>query len=104
VYDFDGQPDRTVKYALLSVVREALSNVMRHSDATQVRVRAIEHPAFYQLAVRDNGSRRERHSGGIGLMSIEQRVRAAGGIVNIGYHNGFSIFVSIPKAGQEAKT
>jgi signal transduction histidine kinase len=103
VYDMDTQPDRTVKYTLLSVAREALSNVMRHSDATQVTVRATEHPAFYQLAVRDNGSRKERHSGGIGLMSIEQRVGAAGGIVNIGYQNGFSVFVSIPKAGREEK-
>ena len=31
--------------------KEALSNVMRHSDATQVRIEVIEHPALYQLIV-----------------------------------------------------
>ncbi|MGI6178139.1 MAG: sensor histidine kinase [Eubacterium sp.] len=47
---------KEVKYCFLSVLREALTNVARHSNATQVHVRIIEHPAIYQLTIHDNGT------------------------------------------------
>ncbi|MCL2379364.1 MAG: histidine kinase [Coriobacteriia bacterium] len=46
-----------VAYALIAIVREALTNAEKHSDASQVSISAIEYPAFYQLIVQDNGSR-----------------------------------------------
>jgi signal transduction histidine kinase len=95
--DMEGSPDKKIKYALLSVVREALSNVIRHSDATHVAVSLQEHRSFYRLIVRDNGSKKEINAGGIGLKNITQRVTSLGGLVNIGYEGGFSVFVSIPK-------
>ncbi|OPY93231.1 MAG: Redox sensor histidine kinase response regulator DevS [Syntrophaceae bacterium PtaU1.Bin231] len=97
-FDMDSNPDKKVKYALLSVVKEALSNVIRHSDATQVTVTVTEHPALYQLVVRDNGTPKEPSGDGIGLKNIRQRIESVGGLVNIGYDGGFSVFVSIPKA------
>lgn len=97
-YDMDSNPDKKVKYTLLSVVKECLSNIIRHSDATQVRITLREHPALYQLIVRDNGAKKESSGDGIGLMNIAQRVESVGGLVNIGYDNGFTVFVSIPKA------
>lgn len=58
--DYDsGEMDRGLKLAFLAIVREALSNVMRHSDATMASVTVREHPALYQLIIRDNG-----HQGG----------------------------------------
>lgn len=97
-YDMDSNPEKTVKYTLLSVAKEAFSNIMRHSDATQVRVTVREHPALYQLIIRDNGTQKNSTGDGIGLKNIAQRVETLGGIVNIGYDNGFTVFVSIPKA------
>jgi len=97
-YDVDSSPPQPVKYALLAVVKEALSNIMRHSDATRVTVALHEHPAFYQLVVRDNGSKAlPAGGGGIGLKNITQRVTALDGRVNISADGGFTVFVSIPK-------
>lgn len=96
-YDVDSSPPKAVKYALLAVVKEALSNVIRHSDATRVNVTLREHPAFYQLVIRDNGSKKTPAGDGIGLKNIAQRVEAAGGRVNITSDDGFTVFVSIPK-------
>lgn len=96
-YDMDGAPNNKVKYTILSVVREALSNIIRHSDATQVLVTLREHPALYQLIIRDNGTKKEPGGDGIGLKNITQRVESIGGIVNISFENGFSVFISLNK-------
>jgi signal transduction histidine kinase len=96
-YGIEGNPEKKTKYALLAIVKEALSNVMRHSDATRVTVALREHPALYQLIIKDNGRIRAEGSGGIGLKNIEQRVGALSGVVNIDGANGFTVFASIPK-------
>ena len=55
-YDMGRSVPREVKYCLISIVKEALSNVIRHSNASQVRITMQEHPALYQLCVEDNGT------------------------------------------------
>ncbi len=96
-YDMDSNPDKKIKYALLAVIKEALSNIIKHSDATMVKITLREHPALYQLIIKDNGSKKETGGEGIGLKNIEQRIDVLSGIVNIGYDNGFTVFISIPK-------
>ncbi len=96
-YDLESNPDKNIKYALLAVLKEAFSNIIRHSDATGVEVALREHPGLYQLIVKDNGSKKEITSGGIGLKNIEQRVSALKGNVNIHNEKGFTVFISIPK-------
>ena len=96
-YDMESNLDKKIKYALLSIIKEALSNVIRHSDATGVKLTLREHPALYQLIIKDNGSKKEVSSEGIGLKNIKQRVDSLKGIVNIRYENGFMLFISIPK-------
>ena len=40
---------------LLAVMREALSNALRHGRAGRIEVRCLEHPALWQLSVLDDG-------------------------------------------------
>lgn len=96
-YDVEGNPGKKIKYALLAVLKEALSNIMRHSDAGEVHIALREHPAMYQLVVKDNGKKFEPAGEGIGLKNIRQRVEALKGIVTISREKGFTVFVSIPK-------
>ncbi len=97
-YNVESNPDKKIKYALIAVLKEALSNIIKHSDATFVQVFLREHPALYQLQVRDNGSKKQiEDEEGIGLKSIMQRVDDLGGFVNIESVQGFSVFISIPK-------
>ena len=96
-YDVDSNPPKAVKFALLAVIKEALANIIRHSDATEVLVTLREHPGLYQLVIKDNGTKKEIGTDGIGLKNIEQRVEALGG--NTHFHNdkGFTVFISLPK-------
>ncbi len=96
-YDVDSSPPKAAKYALLTVIKEALSNIIRHSNATRASVTIREHPAFYQLIVRDNGTKKTPSGDGIGLKNIAQRVQGLRGQVNISSDNGFTVFVTIPK-------
>ena len=58
-----------------------------------------EHPAFYQLIIKDNGSYIiYNNDNGIGLQNIRDRVTALNGSLNISVDDGFRIFISIPKS------
>lgn len=97
-YQINTSPDKKIKYAFISVVKEALSNIIRHSNATQVSIVLREHPALYQLVIRDNGTAgSSRTDEGMGLRNMTERVEALSGNINILTHNGFEIFISIPK-------
>ena len=112
-YDMSRQIPREVKYSLISITKEGLSNVMRHSNADSVNILLREHPALYQLCIEDNGTpgngipdiqteadinKEKNTSGGMGLSNIRDRAKALGGTVQITQENGFQIFVTIPKS------
>ena len=104
-----------VAACLRAVTREALSNVARHADARDVALTLTEHPGFWQLTIENDGvsdARRTAGSpaeayGGMGLISLEERVQALGGTFRAGpigtggQAGGWRVFASIPKR-QEA--
>ncbi len=97
-YDLSDNVDIKLKYCLIAIVREALSNIIKHSCATQVNVALYEHPALYQLIIHDDGSVSSYNpDNGIGLTNIADRVQTFNGIMRINIENGFKIFISIPK-------
>lgn len=99
-YDIKNTPDKKVEYAFISIVREALSNVIKHSDATLVSITFREHPALYQLIISDNGTVKNYDmENGIGLKNITERINALDGNINITADKGFHIFISVPKEG-----
>lgn len=88
-----GEAPREVAACLLAVEREALSNALRHARGlTRVTVELVEHPALWRLTVTDDGaapSGGEKGEApgagrGMGLASMEERVRALGGHVSRG--------------------
>lgn len=95
-----------------AVLREALSNTIRHAHAQNVTVRCMEHPSFYQLIVTDNGEGGIRAGGrgvaeGMGLGSMHERVEALGGTFTAGPRTGapgWRVFATVPKQqGDEAR-
>ena len=88
-----------------AVLREALSNTMRHACAHAVTVRCMEHPSFYQLIVSDDGAGGVQASGrgvaeGMGLGSMRERVEALGGTFTAGPRagtGGWRVFATVPK-------
>lgn len=94
-----GELPKDVKYCFIAITREALSNIAKHSGATQAEVSVLEHPALVQLVVQDNGVRRGvRDRAGIGLQNMRDRVEAFHGVFRAEQAGeGFRIFISIPK-------
>ena len=91
--------------AILAIVKEALTNTVKHSDSTKVNMVLREHPALYQVLIEDNGSSAKtskndngiKLSQGIGLENMRERIAAFGGNISFRCENGFKIFISIPK-------
>ena len=97
-YNIESDLDLKLKYCIITIIKEALANIIKHSNATMVNIFLREHPALFQLVVQDNGTKITNSTeGGIGLKNIAGRVEAFGGHLNIRTDNGFKIFISIPK-------
>jgi signal transduction histidine kinase len=77
----DEVPDDVSEH-LLSALREALSNVVRHAGASKVDVQ-VQAAAQLSLTVRDNGSGIKETGHRSGLGNLEQRARKLGGSFRI---------------------
>lgn len=124
-YDMGYDIPKEIKYSFIAITKEALNNVMRHSNANEVKILTREHPGLYQLIIEDNGTSGERihpdgdreeyaekesagkaenarktentESSGIGIENMKKRVRILGGTIQIQKENGFRIFITVPK-------
>lgn len=112
VYDVGYQVPRAVKYSFIMIVKEALSNIIRHSKATKVQITLREHPGLYQLIVEDNGGAQDpkgaqeswenidrgNEDDGMGLANIRERIQVLKGTFQMRRNGGFSIYVTVPKS------
>lgn len=96
-YDMSLTVPKNIKYCFIAVVKEGLSNISRHSNATRIRITAREHPVFYQLIIEDNGTDISTKSTGIGLINMQERVEQLHGQFSVTTQQGFRIFISVPK-------
>ncbi|WP_338818286.1 sensor histidine kinase [Acidovorax temperans] len=89
---------------LVSVVQEALSNVLQHSGATKVdiSVRYVTATDLWQAEVCDNGRGLDveqlAHCSGTGIAGMQQRARLAGGqlVLSSQPGEGTRVLVSVP--------
>lgn len=78
-----------LKTAMYRVLQEAMNNVAKHAGASLVRVRLLRLPTGIELIIEDNGcgfDLQEMPSGrlrGIGLASMQERVKMSGGDFSI---------------------
>lgn len=100
-YALDGEPPQPIRNAILVIIKEALTNVIKHSQASKVKISLFEHPVFFQLIVSDNGkgaSYLDRlEASGMGLSGMRERVDNLQGTIHFSSENGFRIFVNLPK-------
>ncbi len=104
--DISEEADKEIKYAFVTILKEAVTNVQKHSNATRVKISMCELSESYQMLIADNGtiekSMHHTHAG-IGIENMEERIRNLKGICNISQDNGFRIFISVPKAQEERR-
>ena len=100
--------DNNTKTAILGIIKEAVTNIAKHSDGDKVRIEVVENISFWRVNVHDNGvcpqkeyslSSVETSDGhGIGLSNIFDRASGMGGRCSIrSGSDGFDVLVTIPK-------
>jgi signal transduction histidine kinase len=93
--------------AIFRIFQEALTNVLRHADATRIDVTMKEQKGTFVLQVRDNGKgMREADKSGtetLGLLGMRERAHLIGGEVSItsAKGQGTVVTVQVPIAGRE---
>lgn len=91
----DGSPPPRVEGMLAMVVREALTNVLRHARATRCDVQVARDGDAWVLEVRDDGHGRLGPAGN-GLTGVRERVEALGGKVDVQGGAGVRLTVRLP--------
>ena len=97
---------REVKYNVIAIVKEALNNVMKHSNAKLVQLTVSESEDLYQVMIEDNGTTISPNTPtnplnietrGIGLINMTERVKKLHGTITFYSQNGFRIYIKLPK-------
>jgi two-component system sensor histidine kinase DesK len=92
-------PIRSVQLAeiLLRCSQEAITNVIRHSNADACRIAMTESQGLCVLAVADNGSPQSEIVAGNGIKGMQERVAAIGGTLDWEQSTqGFSLRFEVP--------
>jgi signal transduction histidine kinase/ligand-binding sensor domain-containing protein len=93
----DGLLSKETEIHLFRIIQEALSNVVRHAEATKVTLQIKDSSAGIELTITDDGkgftvefgttrasfSRHDKDVNGFGLSSMAERARIIGGTLNI---------------------
>jgi two-component system sensor histidine kinase DegS len=89
------QVEREVYYAL----REALTNITKHSHASHAEIHIIHTPDLLQASLKDNGvgfdQENQKKRSGLGLSGMEDRIKKVGGQLIIKSSPGLGTKVSI---------
>lgn len=97
-----GPLDERVDTALATVLREAATNLLRHSTARRCVVEAVVVDGLVQLRVRNDGLPRSAATGrrGGGLENLATRLKAVGGRLNVEItaDGWFSVVAEVPSA------
>jgi two-component system sensor histidine kinase UhpB len=106
--DFESVDSET-RHCLYRVAQEALHNVVKHAGARHVEVRLVRTGDAVEVSIADDGqgfdvATARRSPGGLGLLSINERVRLAGGTLSVLTEagKGTQIRVRLPYAGVHA--
>ncbi len=98
-----------VSLCLYRVAQEALRNILKHAGATSVGVRIEGRPGHLMLRVDDDGAGFDtdagRKRGGLGMISMEERVRLVSGKLAVRSSRGkgtiVEVTVPIPQNGEK---
>ncbi len=97
---FTGRLDRTSETQIFRIAQEALTNVARHSNATEVRIELAQRGDTLRLSISDNGKGMSvvKATTGTGLVGMRARARVAGGTLSMESSpgNGVRIRVELP--------
>ncbi len=81
---------------LYLIFKEAISNVLKHSNATEVLITLEQTKTYFSLSIKDNGNLlKNNQSDGLGLSNMHARAKDIGGVLTVDITNGYQIKVKI---------
>jgi two-component system sensor histidine kinase DesK len=82
---------------LCLAVREAVTNIVRHAQATHCRMRfTVSGDGFHSLLITDDGAHPKLHEGN-GLRGMRERVQSLGGRLSITTDPGVTLLIELPQ-------
>ena len=77
--DISDDMPRNVKYAVIGITKEAISNIIKHSISSDVDIKLSQHPSMYQLVIQDymldDRTRGQAGSSGVKADKAQESVR-----------------------------
>lgn len=100
-YNISNDSNYELKFDILSIVKEAITNCTKHSNANKLKINLLEQPKFYSIIIKDNGNKFDYSENilnkGIGLSSMKEIADKYNGFLNYGFDKGFKIHVTLMK-------
>ena len=101
IYNLEEDLDYNLKFDILSIIKEATTNCIKHSNATKLKITLLSQPKFYSIIIKDNGSKFDKKSSlnskGMGLISMEDTARKHNGFLNCKFEDGFQLHLALMK-------
>ena len=102
--DLDNELQKNVKLTLIGILKEAVTNIVKHSNGDSVSIILHQNYSFCTLSVYDNGTIPAdiklkigtESMDGIGLTNIKQRAESLGGDAYFYTNDGFTVFARLP--------
>ncbi len=100
LHDFDVELEDDKKFIdpqkrqnIYLIFKEAITNIVKHSDATHIDIVFTEQKNQLHLVIHDNGSKSQNvtSSDGLGLSNIQMRATQLGGSLTATYQEGFNV-------------
>lgn len=84
------------------IIQEALTNVAKHSGATEVDIHFTTHGGILRVEILDNGKSTGELVEGTGLWGMKERARLVGGDLVYGFTDGgFAVTLTVPLKREE---
>lgn len=88
-----------IEKALYGIAQESLNNILKHAEATRISVELRQSETSASLEIADNGlgfdTAVARQRGGLGLLGLEERAAAIGGLLFIDSHPGSGTLIRV---------
>ncbi len=98
LYNIDDELGYNLKFDILSLVKEAITNTVKHSNATSINISLFSQPSFYSIIIEDNGdSLPNFENKGIGLDYMNETANKYNGLFNYKFEDGFKIHITLMK-------
>ena len=81
---------------LALALREAVTNIVRHAQATACTLRVVSDRGRYRLSVEDNGQHPVTREGN-GLRGMRERVESLGGQLSLSRETGTQLIIDLPQ-------